>query len=69
MRIVFKILTLGCLLYSLFALVVPIIIMFAKGNTSSWQGYIYEGLESVPETFWDELLGFGECPIWLTVLY
>lgn len=69
MRILFRSLTLIGLLFSLFALAAPIVVMIAKGNVSKWRGYFDQGLESIPETIWGEAFGYGNYPEWLTIVY
>lgn len=70
MRILFRILTTTLLLFSLFSLFVPIVIMFAKESVSNWRGYVRQGLEDIPEGLWNRLLGYSsDVPFWLILFY
>ena len=69
MRLLFKIISALVLLYSVFAVSVALLVMFAKENTANWRGYLREGMESVPEAVLVDFLGIAECPVWVTALY
>lgn len=69
MRIFLKSLTLIWFFYSLFALIIPIVVMFAKGNESSWVWYVYMGLKSIPDGVWGLMLDSRKYPNWLTFIY
>ena len=70
MRILFRILTTTLLLFSLFSLIVPIVIMFAKESVTNWRGYVRQGLEDIPEGLWNRFFGHSsDVPFWLILFY
>ena len=69
MLVFFRLSTMMLFLFSLFALIIPVVVMFAQENLSEWHGYIYMGLKSVPDGVWGLVLDSNKYPDWLTLLY